>query len=309
MRPLVLLLALLAGTLPARAEAPHLVLDSSRIWTDSDPRFGGLSALAVTEDGRHLIAVGDRGIWVTADLARQDGTLTGITRTGLGDLHGVKGAPLTGYEVDAEGLALDHQGRAYVSFEQLHRVRRYDRLDRPATPVPGSAAFKRLGGNTGLEALALDADGVLYAIPEARPDPGPWFPVYRLRGGKWDQSLRLPYGGNDFLVSDAAFGPDGRLYLLERKFRWLGGFATRIRSFGRTPTGFDAGETLLETPFGALDNMEGISVWRDPQGRIRVTLISDDNFFPLQRTWLNEYILSRAPEARAAQDAGTTVLR
>ena len=37
--------------------------------------------------------------------------------------------------------------------------------------------------------------------------------------------------------------------------------------------------------------MEGISVWRDPHGRIRVTLISDDNFFPLQRTMFAEYLL------------------
>lgn len=287
------------------------MLDSSLVWTDPDPRFGGLSALALTDGGRHLLTIGDRGIWVSADLARDpDGKLTGITRTGLGSLHGVKGEPLTEFAADAEGLALDPKGRAYVSFEELHRVRRYDRIDRPATSLPGYAAFRRLGGNTGLEALAIDAAGTVYAIPERRPDPGPWIPVYRLRGGSWDQDLRLPYGGDDFLESDATFGPDGRLYLLERKFRWLGGFATRIRSFGRTATGFDAGETLLETRFGELDNMEGISVWRDAQGRIRVTLISDDNFFPLQRTWLNEYILTGPPDPpQTAEDERRVTLR
>ena len=49
--------------------------------------------------------------------------------------------------------------------------------------------------------------------------------------------------------------------------------------------------TLLRTRFGALDNMESLAAWRDPQGRIRVTLLSDDNFFPLQRTMFAEYIL------------------
>ena len=49
--------------------------------------------------------------------------------------------------------------------------------------------------------------------------------------------------------------------------------------------------TLLETRLGELDNMEGISVWRDADGRIRVTLISDDNFFPLQQTMFAEYLL------------------
>ena len=37
--------------------------------------------------------------------------------------------------------------------------------------------------------------------------------------------------------------------------------------------------------------MEGISVWRDAAGRTRVTLISDDNFFALQRTVIVEYLL------------------
>jgi hypothetical protein len=50
--------------------------------------------------------------------------------------------------------------------------------------------------------------------------------------------------------------------------------------------------TLLRTPFGELDNMEGISVWRDADGRIRVTLVSDDNFFPLQQTIFAEFLLA-----------------
>jgi hypothetical protein len=37
--------------------------------------------------------------------------------------------------------------------------------------------------------------------------------------------------------------------------------------------------------------MEGISVWRDGEGAIRVTLLSDDNFFPLQRTMFAEFLV------------------
>ncbi len=65
-----------------------------------------------------------------------------------------------------------------------------------------------------------------------------------------------------------------------------------MRRFTLGPDGFGDEVTLLETPFGELDNMEGISIWRDGEGRIRVTLISDDNFFPLQQTMFAEYVLT-----------------
>jgi hypothetical protein len=42
---------------------------------------------------------------------------------------------------------------------------------------------------------------------------------------------------------------------------------------------------------GVQDNLEGLSVWRDIAGQIRLTLISDDNFRLLQRTEIVEYVL------------------
>jgi hypothetical protein len=48
----------------------------------------------------------------------------------------------------------------------------------------------------------------------------------------------------------------------------------------------------LEADMGyQLDNMEGLSVHRDGNGEIVLTLISDDNFFPLQRTLLLQFTL------------------
>ena len=38
-------------------------------------------------------------------------------------------------------------------------------------------------------------------------------------------------------MTDADFGPDGQLYLLERDFGWLAGFATRVRRFTLGPDG------------------------------------------------------------------------
>lgn len=285
-----LLLALALAAPAAVGGAPQLVLESRVVWTDADPAFGGFSGIEVLDGGERFVAIGDRGVWATGRMARQGGQLAGVETTGFGPLRGVDGAPLEGRDADPEGLAVDGEGRFYVSFEAFHRIRRYDALDGPAVRVPGHPAFKRLQVNSGLEALAVDTSGVLYAIPERS---GAWerpFPVYRLVDGEWTGDLRLTRTGT-FLVAGADFGPDGRLYVVERDFSWMGGFSTRIRRFGLGPDGFDAGETLLETGGGSTDNFEGISVWADAEGQTRITLIADDNFFPLQSTAIAEYRL------------------
>lgn len=286
-----ILAALLLAALPAGADAPRLVLDAEVGWTDPWEHFGGWSGLEIGPDGRSFVAISDQGSFAEGVFDREpDGTLTGAALTRRGRLHGIGGTGLRETERDAEGLALDDAGRAYVSFEGFHRVRRYDHLAGPATRVPSDPDFRRFQENSGLETLALDAAGTLYAIPERSGALERPFPVYRLLGDHWDKRWRIRRDGA-FLPVDADFGPDGRLYLLERDFTWLGGFATRVRRFDVGPDGFTGEVTLLRTPFGALDNMEGLATWRDAAGRIRVTLLSDDNFFPLQKTMFAEYVL------------------
>ena len=117
-------------------------------------------------------------------------------------------------------------------------MRRYDDLGGPATEVPPHPDFRRLQANSGLEALAIDAEGVLYAIPERSGKLERPFPVYRLRDGRWQTQGALRRDGA-FLVADAIFGPDGRLYLLERDFEWLGGFAPACAASPSAGDGFD----------------------------------------------------------------------
>ena len=68
--------------------------------------------------------------------------------------------------------------------------------------------------------------------------------------------------------------------------------APGVRRFELGADGLDSETTLLETRFGELDNMESIAVWQDPEGRTRVLLLSDDNFFMLQRTVFAEYVVT-----------------
>lgn len=282
--------AIVVAAANAASPGPRLAFDSRVVWTEDSPRFGGFSAIEVQPDGVGFVAISDRGRWATGRLLREDGRLDGVEMTGAGRLHGIDGAPLEAAEADAEGVAVDAEGRTYVSFEGFHRIRRYDRIDGPAARVPSHPDFKKMQRNSSLEALAVDAEGAIYTIPERS---GAWerpFPVYRLRDGVWDRTMSIPRVGR-FLVSGADFGPDGRLYILERDFAWYTGFSTRVRRFEIGPDGIDRGVTLLETGPGSADNFEGISVWRGPGGETRVTLIADDNFFALQSTAIAEYVV------------------
>jgi len=287
----LLVLALVLAAPAAQGGAPRLALDARVVWSEADPGFGGFSGIEVQDGGATFLAIGDRGAWASGRMRRAGGRLEGVDLDAFGPLRAISGERLDGQAIDAEGLASDAEGRLYVSFESFHRIRRYDALDGPALPVPAHPQFERLQDNAGLEALAVDAGGVLYTIPERS---GLWerpFPVYRFADGAWLETLSLPRSGK-WLAAGADFGPDGQLYLLEREFSWVGGFATRIRRFALGRAGFHAGETLIETAMGgSTDNFEGISVWRDAAGETRITLIADDNFFPLQSTAIAEYRL------------------
>jgi hypothetical protein len=62
-----------------------------------------------------------------------------------------------------------------------------------------------------------------------------------------------------------------------------------VRRFTIGPQALTNEETLLQSAPGQHDNLEGISVWRDKAGSLRLTMISDDNLLFLQRTEIVEY--------------------
>ena len=95
-----------------------------------------------------------------------------------------------------------------------------------------------------------------------------------------------------FLPVGSDFGPDGRFYLLERRFNGPFGFRSRVRSFAVENDRLIDERVLLVTRSGQYDNLEGISLWRDRDGAIRATMISDDNFRRAQRTEIVEFRLS-----------------
>ncbi len=282
--PFALTLLFLAA-LPAAA-ADYL---GSFTWRDNDPRFGGFSAIEVSADGATFLAVTDQADITAARFRRDGDTITGIDRAPLIRLLSSRGEPLTGVDADAEGIAVGADGTIYISFEGNHRVSAFATVSSPATLLPRPPEFRALQRNSGLEALAIDASGALYAIPERSGRLDRPFPVYRFQGGTWDTPFAIPRIPPHLPVG-ADFGPDGRLYLLERHFSGLF-FQSRVRAFTLEGGRIVLEQTLIETTPGRHDNLEGISVWQDGQGRLRLTMISDDNFNVFQRTEIVEYAL------------------
>ena len=252
---------------------------------------GGISGIEVTDNGTAFFAVTDRGHLIQGTLTRApNGSLTDVSLTANRLL--AQPAPKSEEvpRTDAEGLAQASDGTLFVSFEHAHRIMTLDRFDTENPVEETHMAWNALPKNGGLEALALQPDGTLIALPEAIARGATQALVYRQRPGeRWEQAFTLPVD-RAFKPVGADFGPDGAFYLLERGL-YPFGFYTRVRRMQMTDNGVTGAETVLHTPLFRHGNLEGLSVWQDANGIIRLTMVVDDNFLPLARGEIVEYAL------------------
>jgi hypothetical protein len=283
-------LALVCGlTGPGAAEQPAQFIGQYH-WTNPAGWFGGFSALSIQAQGTQLIAVSDAGRLVRGTVSRTKGQITGVNIRSTARLPDMNGRPLRKKRTDAEGLAIGANGTLYISFEQFHLVRSYSSRIVPLGVIEPLPAFKAFRPNAGFEALAIDRHGHLFALPERPRSARTGFQVYRHDGQRWTHAFRIRKQQR-YLAVSAEFGPDGQFYLLERRITLLG-FQSRIRRWTLVD-GQPQNETIiLKTNPGQFDNLEGMSLWRDIQGRLRITLVSDDNFRSFQTTELVEFAIN-----------------
>ncbi len=266
------------------------------------PRFGGLSGFDLRADGVRFVAVSDLGMWLTGRLLRSAGHLEGIAETRSGPMLNAAGQPFVRRrDADAESLSLTPVG-AYVSFERSNDLKFYRFTKDPGLARPRPVALPRaargLVRNRGLETVALaPADGPLAGAPilvaERSLDAAGnhrAFVVSGPRAGAFSVVRR-----DDYDVTDGAFMPNGDLLLLERRVTALpltvGMRLRRIAGDAIRPGAVVDGPVALEASLAQqIDNMEGLAVSTDPDGHMRVTIVSDDNVSGVQRTMLLEFV-------------------
>jgi hypothetical protein len=279
------------------------------VLTSPNRQFGGLSGIDFRADGQSFLAISDTGYWFSGALERENGRLVGIRDAHWAPMLNAKGQPFgTKNRSDAEGLRLttiDGREAAYVSFEQANELRLYrPKGDSPgalATARPEVVKFPRAGrkivGNRGLETVALaPVDGPLAGAPvlvaERSLDPARNHRAW-IVGGPLAGTFSVVRSG-DYDVTDGAFLPNGDLLILERRVVVPYGVGMRLRRLPGDrirPGAVVDGPVVLEADMlSQIDNMEGLAVSTDEDGRARVTLVSDDNLSLLQRTLMLEFI-------------------
>lgn len=300
---------------PMRTSIGRLNFVAGFHLTSGDKRFGGLSGLDILDDG-NLLAVSDTGEFVWIDL-KDDGLTPSALRIAAmrdrkGQLYTTKSA------ADAEGLAVNG-GMAFVSFERDSRVLAYDiaACGAAARGVPLGwsldAAFARhkitVSDNLGVEGLAITDDWYLLAGVETKVDKASPLSARPLEAGaRFDVMLgeNAPeLVGLDLLQS----GDEIRLFSLHRSSKALASNAITVvetvlersldksgqpaRSINeideraRRDFRIKSSRVLAEmNVLVTIDNYEGIAAKLMPDGRVRLFIVSDDNFSTSQRTLL-----------------------
>ena len=294
MKNIIFILVILFGVIPTlKADVKKWKLEQVGFLNidRNEKDYGGFSGLIVKNEGTEALVVTDKSFFFVLELRRDDNEiLTGYSVIKKGRILSSKGEHLNGRNTDSESIAMDANNNYYISFESNHRIMMHAEIEGKGIFVPKHPMFRKLSVNKGIEALAIDNENRLIAIPEKPPSGISDIPIFRLQNNKWEIIKYVKIEDN-FLVTDAEILPMGLLLILERKFSWTQGFKTRFRLISLEK--FDNTEPIIvfTSTANQFDNLEGMTFWKDKKGEMRILTVSDDNFHPLQQSEIREFFL------------------
>jgi len=264
--------------------------------------FGGLSAIHLDAQGSRLLGVTDKGSWLRGRIVYRAGRPAGVIDAEMAPMLGHDGKPLATHGwYDAEALA-GRDGIFYVGIERVEKIVRFDLgrdgLAARGEPITVPADFKTLTRNRSLECLAAPPKGSAHAgalivVTERSLDAAGNLRSYIIKGDRVTRFTVKRSG--EFDVTDCAILPPADLLLLERRYSLVRSLGMRIRRIALDAIKAGAvvdGHPLIEADLAhQIDNMEGMAVHRNARGETIITLVSDDNFSPIQRSLLLQFAL------------------
>ena len=284
---------------PGTKTLPGGAVEIEQAWhiASPDSGFGGFSALMVRADGSMRL-LGDTGMVASLAPSRT----TGFRLEHLSLLPGMT-ARTPKWARDAESLTSSADA-VWAGFEHRQAVARYDTSLTRLNAERRIAAMRDWPRNGGLEAMVRLADGRFLLLSERAEVPGGTAALL-FSGDPVDPAtpppLRFAYDAQGWgRLTDAAALPDGRVLLLHRAIApnwrfWRAPltFTTRIAiADPRTISAATPWRGRLIATIGPdhplADNHEGLALdpARNPDGAVRLWMISDDNFNRWQRTLL-----------------------
>ena len=276
---------------PARRRIGSLVYLGGWALSSDSARFGGLSSLHV-EDGR-VTALSDDGTLFRFAVP----TASGREPVRIDPLRDGPGPATRKSNRDTESMLILGPW-LWAGFENHNMIWRYRLADLGAAASAQPPLMRDWHANSGAEGMTRLADGRFLVFCECPSNDRPLSDIVLFDGDPADPrspSTLLHYRRvPGYRVSDATLLPDGRLLILNRRFEWLEGFSLAVTiadARGLRPGATIEGREIarLQPPL-TIDNMEGVSVTVE-NGHTIVWLVSDDNFFPLQRTLLLKFAL------------------
>ncbi|TMJ11797.1 MAG: esterase-like activity of phytase family protein, partial [Alphaproteobacteria bacterium] len=257
---------------PKRADVGALHFLGGWNIESNDPRVGGISAMHV--EGGEVTALSDAGTIVRFPVpggARE--ARAEVTRL-------TEGPGRSSSKTDRDTESLTVMGPfAWVGFEQLNAVWRYNRGKWTTSAGATPKGMAKWESNSGAEAMVRLPDGRFLIFSEGE-DGERESPLLLFEGdpavpGTRAVALRYrpPRG---YRITDAALLPDGRLLLLNRRWRVLEGGSAKlvVASLGPVVEGREIAD--FHNPL-SVDNMEALSVTHEG-AETTVWIASDDNF-------------------------------